>query len=57
MGDISAEQESDVYIDHLTILLTEEEFESLPVWLTDNFTILEGGNHTSNVSCPRFKHC
>jgi len=49
MGDITGEEVSDVYIDHLTILLSKEEFESLPNWLTDNFTILEGGNHTSNV--------
>jgi len=50
MGDVSGEEVSDVYIDHLTILLTKEEFESLPDWLTDNFTILEGGNHTSKKS-------
>jgi hypothetical protein len=37
-----------VYIDHVTILLSEEEFSSPPNWLTDNFTILDGGDHTGN---------
>lgn len=33
-------------IDHITILLSEEEFNNPPSWLTDNFIIIEGGKHT-----------
>lgn len=38
---------SDVYVDHLVILLSEEEFDSLPSWWTHSFTVLDGGLHTS----------
>lgn len=37
-------------IDHVTILLSEEEFKSPPSWLSDNFTIIEGGKHTGTYS-------
>ncbi|OQE38587.1 hypothetical protein PENCOP_c008G00180 [Penicillium coprophilum] len=37
-------------IDHITILLSEEEFKSPPPWLSDNFTIIEGGKHTGQAS-------
>jgi hypothetical protein len=42
MGSINAISR----IDHVTILLSEEEFKSPPSWLSDNFTIIEGGKHT-----------
>ncbi|KAL7927965.1 hypothetical protein ACQKWADRAFT_278348 [Trichoderma austrokoningii] len=37
-------------IDHVTILLSEEEFKNPPAWLSDNFTIIEGGKHTGQAS-------
>lgn len=33
-------------IDHVTIILSEEEYNNPPSWLSDNFTIIEGGKHT-----------
>lgn len=44
---VRAAPTTDVYVDHLTILLSEEDFDSLPLWWTDNFTVLDGGLHTS----------
>jgi hypothetical protein len=49
MATATSSRTSDVYIDHLTILLNKEEFESLPPWLTDNFTILDGGDHIGKL--------
>ncbi|KAF7719264.1 Uncharacterized protein PECH_004807 [Penicillium ucsense] len=37
-------------IDHVTILLSKEEFDNPPSWLSDNFTIIEGGKHTGQAS-------
>ncbi|EFW17303.1 hypothetical protein D8B26_000041 [Coccidioides posadasii str. Silveira] len=45
MGSITASR-----IDHITIILSEEEFETLPPWLSENFTIIEGGKHTGQAS-------
>lgn len=41
---------TDVFIDHLTILLAPREFDSLPSYWTSNFTVLDGGLHTSLAS-------
>ena len=34
--------------DHVILLLSTQDFETLPSWLTDNFNVLEGGNHTGS---------
>lgn len=40
---------NEVYVDHITVLLSEEEFDTPPKWLTDNFNVLEGGDHTGMI--------
>lgn len=37
-------------IDHIVILVSPEEFENVPSWLTDNFNIIEGGTHSKGTS-------
>lgn len=37
-------------IDHLVLLLSTPDFENPPPWLSDNFTIIEGGTHTGQAS-------
>ncbi|MCJ1354655.1 MAG: hypothetical protein MMC33_004644 [Icmadophila ericetorum] len=37
-------------IDHIVILLPLEDFNNIPLWLRDNFTIIEGGKHTTGRS-------
>ncbi|THC87460.1 hypothetical protein EYZ11_013093 [Aspergillus tanneri] len=37
-----------VHFDHVLIQLSTPDFESPPSWLTENFTIIEGGTHTGN---------
>lgn len=32
--------------DHVVLLLSTQDFENLPAWLSDNFNVLEGGEHT-----------
>lgn len=44
-----------VYLDHLLLQLSKEEFETPSTWLTDHFTIINGGTHAgkSTVSSTR----
>ena len=35
-------------LDHVILLLSSAEFDNPPAWLGDNFTILEGGEHTGS---------
>lgn len=37
-------------LDHIVILVSPEEFEDPPKWLSDNFTILNGGTHAKGTS-------
>ncbi|BCS08335.1 hypothetical protein ALUC_20705S [Aspergillus luchuensis] len=39
-----------VYLDHLLLQFSKEEFESPSKWLTDHFTIIEGGTHAGGLS-------
>ncbi|OJJ74849.1 hypothetical protein ASPBRDRAFT_40067 [Aspergillus brasiliensis CBS 101740] len=39
-----------VYLDHLLLQFNKEEFESPSKWLTDHFTIIEGGTHAGGLS-------
>ncbi|KAL3456492.1 hypothetical protein BJX64DRAFT_294040 [Aspergillus heterothallicus] len=39
-----------VYIDHLLLQFTQEGFETLPTWIADNFTVIDGGIHTGGLS-------
>ncbi|KAL3476759.1 hypothetical protein BJX99DRAFT_227261 [Aspergillus californicus] len=39
-----------VYIDHLLLQFDHEKFETLPSWISNNFTVIEGGVHTSGLS-------
>ena len=34
--------------DHVVLLLSAQEFEHPPRWLSDNFNILEGGVHAGS---------
>ncbi len=36
--------------DHVILLLSTQDFENLPAWLSDNFNILEGGEHIGTFS-------
>ena len=44
MGDSEASK-TNCIIDHIVLLVSTEDFEAPPPWLSDNFTILDGGNH------------
>jgi hypothetical protein len=35
-----------VYIDHLLLQFSQEQFEALPQWISGNFTVIDGGVHT-----------
>jgi hypothetical protein len=37
-------------LDHIVLLLSTPDFENPPPWLSDNFTIIEGGTHTGQSS-------
>ncbi|KAJ0422193.1 hypothetical protein BJY00DRAFT_311257 [Aspergillus carlsbadensis] len=39
-----------VYIDHLLLQFSQERFETLPRWISDNFTVIDGGVHTGGLS-------
>ncbi|KAK1148980.1 hypothetical protein N8T08_007655 [Aspergillus melleus] len=39
-----------VRFDHVLIELSTRDFEAPPSWLTDNFTILEGGTHAGGLT-------
>ncbi|KAL2815645.1 hypothetical protein BDW59DRAFT_153765 [Aspergillus cavernicola] len=39
-----------VYIDHLLLQFNHERFETLPSWISNNFTVIEGGVHTGGLS-------
>ncbi|KAL2801876.1 hypothetical protein BJX63DRAFT_146170 [Aspergillus granulosus] len=39
-----------VYIDHLLLQFSQEQFETLPPWIADNFTVIDGGVHTGGRS-------
>ncbi|KAH8423145.1 uncharacterized protein LDX57_000899 [Aspergillus melleus] len=41
---------SPVRFDHVLIELSTRDFEAPPSWLTDNFTILEGGTHAGGLT-------
>lgn len=49
MASSNQSNRANVYIDHITILLTPQDFDSPPSWLTENFTLLDGGIHTSII--------
>ena len=38
--------ESYCCFDHVVLLVDTQDFENPPPWLTDNFHIIEGGEHT-----------
>lgn len=38
-----------VYLDHLLLQFSKTEFESPSKWLTDHFTIIEGGTHAGKI--------
>lgn len=37
-------------LDHIVLLLSTPDFENPPAWLSENFTIIEGGTHTGQSS-------
>ncbi|KAL4916056.1 hypothetical protein BDW62DRAFT_110662 [Aspergillus aurantiobrunneus] len=39
-----------VYIDHLLLQFNQEQFDTLPLWISDNFTVIDGGVHTGGLS-------
>ncbi|KAK5071893.1 hypothetical protein LTR64_004328 [Lithohypha guttulata] len=41
---------STTQLDHIVLLLSPSEFQSLPSWLSNNFAIFEGGTHTQGTS-------
>lgn len=38
--------------DHVIILLDTPDFENPPAWLTENFTVIEGGTHAGEIASP-----
>ena len=38
--------------DHVVLLLSLQDFENLPSWLSKNFRILEGGLHAGRSHAP-----
>ena len=45
----TASRNVDCVIDHGVLLISTEDFERPPPWLSDNFNILEGGNHQGQL--------
>ncbi len=44
--------------DHVILLLSTQDFENPPAWLTDNFNIIEGGTHAGKlISLERHHLC
>lgn len=41
---------SQTQVDHIVLLLSAHDFENLPTWLTNNFTIMDGGTHSKGTS-------
>ncbi|KAL4884453.1 hypothetical protein BJY04DRAFT_8905 [Aspergillus karnatakaensis] len=39
-----------VYLDHLLLQFNQEHFENLPSWISDNFTVIDGGVHIGGLS-------
>ncbi|KAL5336308.1 hypothetical protein BJX70DRAFT_390100 [Aspergillus crustosus] len=39
-----------VYLDHLLLQFSQEHFENLPSWISENFTVIQGGVHTGTVA-------
>ncbi|KAL3435564.1 hypothetical protein BDV09DRAFT_70133 [Aspergillus tetrazonus] len=39
-----------VYIDHLLLQSSQEQFDYVPKWISDNFTVIDGGVHTGGWS-------
>lgn len=39
-----------VTLDHIVILVSHEVLDDLPAWLTESFTILEGGRHSDGIT-------
>jgi hypothetical protein len=37
-------------IDHVVLLVSEDDFNNPPAWITDNFLVFEGGNHTGTIN-------
>lgn len=37
-------------IDHIVLLLSPSDFDNVPSWLADNFTIIDGGTHSKGTS-------
>ena len=37
-------------LDHIVLLLSTPDFENLPPWISENFTVIEGGTHTGQSS-------
>lgn len=37
-------------VDHIIILVSPKDFVNVPSWLSDNFTIIEGGTHSKGTS-------
>lgn len=41
---------SSTQLDHIIVLVSQADFENVPSWLSDNFTIIEGGTHSKGTS-------
>jgi hypothetical protein len=39
-------------MDHIVLLVSKEEFDNPPAWLSNNFNILEGGVHAGKLCHP-----
>ncbi|KAL5052179.1 hypothetical protein BDW71DRAFT_6540 [Aspergillus fruticulosus] len=39
-----------VYIDHLLLQFTQKQFDPIPIWISDKFTVIDGGVHTDGWS-------
>jgi len=37
-------------LDHIILLMTPADFKNVPSWLSDNFTIIDGGKHSKGTS-------
>ncbi|KAL4971885.1 hypothetical protein BDW66DRAFT_163349 [Aspergillus desertorum] len=35
-----------IYIDHLLLQFSQEQFDLIPTWISDKFTLIDGGVHT-----------
>ncbi|KIW96374.1 uncharacterized protein Z519_03443 [Cladophialophora bantiana CBS 173.52] len=47
---MTGETISSYSFDHVILLLDTPDFENLPSWLSDNFTVIEGGTHAGGSS-------